>query len=114
MINDRVGNCGEGDDKNGNGMFDGIGGGGDGGGGDGGGIIEVGARQMSAGENLAPVVEEPPHSAATPRPSAKQMGRDPDTDPEMLYPGGFFDRRSVVEVRGNTMVCGDLLGASPW
>jgi hypothetical protein len=110
MIDDRVGDCGDvGDDKDGNGTFDGVGGGGDRGG-----IIEVGARQMSAGENLAPVVEEPPHSAATPRPSAKQMGRDPDTDPEMLYPGGFFDRRSVVEVRGNTMVCGDLLGASPW
>ncbi len=110
MIDDRVGECDDaGDDKDGNGTFDGIGGDGNWGG-----IIVVGARQMSAGEILATVVEEPTHSAATPRPGAKQMGRDPDTDPKMLYPGGFFDRRSVVGVRGNTMVSGNLLGASPW
>jgi hypothetical protein len=110
MIDDRVGDCGDvGYDKDGDGMFNGIRGGGDGGG-----ITEVGGRQMSAWENWAPVVEEPPHSAATPRPNAKQMGRDPDTYPKMLYLGGFFHRRSAMGVRGNTMVCSDLLGASPW
>ena len=60
------------------------------------------------------VVEEPPHRAATPRPSAKQMGRDPDTGPMMLNIKGYFDRRSAVGVRSNTMVSGDLCGASPW
>ena len=61
-----------------------------------------------------PVVEEPPHRAATPRPSTKQMGRDPDTGPMMLNIKGYFDRRSAVGVRSNTMVSGDLCGASPW
>ena len=69
---------------------------------------------MSAGEHSAPVVEEPPQRAATPSHSAKQMGRDPDTGPMMLNIKGYFDRRSAVGVRSNTMVSGDLCGASAW
>ena len=83
-------------------------------GGGGGGIMKVRARQMSAGEHSAPVVEEPPQRAATPSHSAKQMGRDPDTGPMMLNIKGYFDRLSAVGVRSNTMVSGDLCGASPW
>jgi len=69
---------------------------------------------MSAGEHSAPVVEEPPQRAATPSHSAKQMGRDPGTGPMMLNIKGYFDRRSAVGVRSNTMVSGDLCGASAW
>ena len=60
------------------------------------------------------MIEDPTHRAATPRPNAKQMGRDLDTDPKILYPGGLFDRRNVVGVMGDNMVSRDLLGASPW
>ena len=69
---------------------------------------------MGALHPRPPVVEEPPHRATTPRPSAKQMGRDTDTGPKMLYPGGYFDRRSAVGGRCDTMILGDLCGASPW
>ncbi len=72
-----------------------------------GGIMDVGAREMEA-------LHQPPHRAATPRPSAKQMGRDPDTDPKMLYPGGYFDRQSAVGVRCDTMIFANLCRASPW
>jgi hypothetical protein len=69
---------------------------------------------MGALHPRPPGVEEPPHRAATPRPSSKQMGRDTDTGPKMLYPGGYFDRRSAVGVRCDTMIFCDLCGASPW
>ena len=75
-----------------------------GGGGGGGIIIEVGARQRAPGA-LGACVEEQTHSATTPRPSAKQMGRDPDTGPKILIPGGLLDRRSGLGGMGNTMVC---------
>jgi hypothetical protein len=98
-----------GDNRDGDWTFDGAGGGGTGGG-----IVEVWARQMSAGEHWAPVVEEPPHRASTPRrPSTKQMGRDPDTGPKMLNIRGECDGGTEVEyhgeqrfVRGFTMVWG--------
>ena len=51
---------------------------------------------MGALHPRPPVVEEPPHRAATPRPSAKQMGRDPDTDPMILIPRGLLDWHGVV------------------
>ena len=68
------------------------------------GIIEMAARQMSAWEHPAPVVEVSHHRGATPRPRAKQSGREPDTDPKMLYPGGLLVRRGVEGVVVNTMV----------
>ena len=76
--------------------------------------MDVGVQEMGALHPRPPVVEEPPHRAATPSHSAKQMGRDPDTGRMMLNIKGYFDRRSAVGVRSNTMVSGDLCGASPW
>ena len=71
-------------------------------GGGGGGIFKVAAVQMSTRDNSAPVVlEEGRHRATTTRPSAKQMGRDPDTHPKILYPGGLFDQCYPKTFGGN-------------
>ena len=86
MIDDRVSDCGDvGDDKDGDGTFDGIRGGGDRGG-----ITEVGARQMSAWENWAPVVEEPPHGPAPNKWAGTQTPIQRCYIPEDSFIGGVW------------------------